>query len=80
MITSWPGELVALGVVAAYECPLGMHPRWPSESRVRFLPEHATAVSLLDRLLHHANVVITDGESHRVREARSRRTGGAKRT
>jgi hypothetical protein len=28
----------------------------------RFLPEPTTAVSLLDRLLHHANVV---GESYR---------------
>jgi hypothetical protein len=27
----------------------------------RFLPEHTTAVSILDRLLHHATVVITNG-------------------
>jgi len=38
----------------------------------RFLPEHTTAVSLLDRLLHHANVVVTDGESFRMRQARAR--------
>ena len=37
----------------------------------RFLPEHTTAVSLLDRLLHHANVVVTDGDSYRMREARA---------
>ena len=43
----------------------------------RFRPEHTTAVSLLDRLLHHANVVVTDGESHRMRQARTRQTGGA---
>ena len=37
----------------------------------RFLPEHSTAVSLLDRLLHHNNVVATTGESYRMREART---------
>jgi DNA replication protein DnaC len=36
------------------------------------LPEHVTATSLLDRLLHHATVVVTDGESFRMREARTR--------
>ena len=39
----------------------------------RFLPEHTTAVSLLDRLLHHANVVVTDGDSYRMRQARATR-------
>jgi DNA replication protein DnaC len=38
----------------------------------RFLPEHTTAVSLLDRLLHHANVVVTDGDSYRMRQARAK--------
>jgi DNA replication protein DnaC len=38
----------------------------------RFLPEHTTAVSLLDRLIHHGVVVVTDGESYRMREARQR--------
>jgi DNA replication protein DnaC len=33
-------------------------------------------VSLLDRLLHHSNVVVTEGESFRMRQARSR--GGAR--
>jgi DNA replication protein DnaC len=28
-----------------------------------------TAVSMLDRLLHHCHVVVTDGESYRIREA-----------
>ena len=40
-------------------------------------PEHTTAVSMLDRLLHHATVVVTEGESYRMKEARSR--GGARR-
>ncbi len=39
----------------------------------RFLPEHNTAASRLDRLLHHANVVVTEGDSYRRREARSTR-------
>ena len=41
----------------------------------RFLSDHSTAVSLLDRLLHHNNVVATDGESYRMREARTRSGG-----
>ncbi len=35
---------------------LGVGSHWPFDQWGRFLPEH-TAVSLLDRLLHHANVV-----------------------
>ena len=30
------------------------------------------AGSLLDRLLHHANVVVTAGDSYRMREARAK--------
>jgi DNA replication protein DnaC len=60
-------------VSAAYERrALGLASHWPSESWGRFLPEHTTAVSLLDRLLHHANVVVTAGDSYRMREARAR--------
>jgi DNA replication protein DnaC len=60
-------------VSAAYERrALGLASHWPFESWGRFLPEHTTAVSLLDRLLHHANVVVTSGDSHRMREARAR--------
>jgi DNA replication protein DnaC len=33
---------------------LGIASHWPFYQRGRFLPEHTTAVSLLDRLLHHA--------------------------
>ena len=63
-------------VAAAYERrALGIASHWPFESWGRFLPEHTTAVSLLDRLLHHASVVVTDGESFRMRQARAR--GGA---
>jgi DNA replication protein DnaC len=46
----------------------------------RFLPEHTTAVSLLDRLLHHSIVVVTEGESFRMRQARSQGGTRMKRT
>jgi DNA replication protein DnaC len=60
-------------VAAAYERrALGIASHWPFESWGRFLPEHTTAVSLLDRLLHHANVVVTEGDSYRMREARTK--------
>src|ERR1700689_2934293 len=60
-------------VSAAYERrALGVASHWPFESWGRFLPEHTTAVSLLDRLLHHANVVVTAGDSYRMRQARAR--------
>jgi hypothetical protein len=51
---------------------LGIASHWPFESWGRFLPEHTTAVSLLDRLLHHANVVVTNGDSYRMRQARAK--------
>ena len=61
-------------VAAAYDRrALGIASHWPYESWGRFLPEHTTAVSLLDRLLHHANVVVTDGDSYRMRQARARK-------
>lgn len=60
-------------VAAAYENrALGIGSHWPFEEWGRFLPEHNTAVSLLDRLIHHGIVVVTDGESFRMREARAR--------
>jgi DNA replication protein DnaC len=37
------------------------------------MPEHTTAVSLLDRLLHHASVVVTAGDSCRMRRAGARK-------
>jgi DNA replication protein DnaC len=60
-------------VAAAYERrSLGIGSHWPFEQWGRFLPEHTTAVSLLDRLLHHAHVVVTDGDSYRMRQARAK--------
>jgi DNA replication protein DnaC len=65
-------QLLFRFVAAAYERrSLGIGSHWPFESWGRFLPEHTTAVSMLDRLLHHCHVVVTDGESYRMREARA---------
>src|ERR1044072_1584635 len=71
-----PAQLLFRLVSAAYErrsLAIGSH--WPFEQWGRFLPEHTTAVSLLDRLLHHCHVVVTDGESYRMREAKTRGDG-----
>ena len=66
-------QLLFRVVAAAYERrALGIASHWPFESWGRFLPGHTTAVSLLDRLLHHANVVVTAGDSYRMREARAK--------
>jgi DNA replication protein DnaC len=55
-------------VAAAYERrSLAIASHWPFEQWGRFLPEHTTAASILDRLLHHATVVITDGDSYRMK-------------
>jgi len=63
-------------VAAAYERrSLAIASHWPFDQWGRFLPEQATAVALLDRLLHHATVVVTEGESYRMREARTRGGG-----
>ena len=69
-------QLLFRFVAAAYERrSLGIGSHWPFESWGRFLPEHTTAVSLLDRLLHHCHTVVTDGDSYRMKQARAR--GGA---
>ena len=74
-------QLLFRVVAAAYERrALGIASHWPFESWGRFLPEHTTAVSLLDRLLHHASVVVTDGDSYRMREARARKGAALNKT
>ena len=66
-------QLLFRFVAAAYEKrSLGIASHWPFEEWGRFLPVQTTAASLLDRLLHHAVVVVTSGESFRLQEARSR--------
>jgi DNA replication protein DnaC len=60
-------------VAAAYERrSLGLASHWPFEQWGHFLPVQTTAASLLDRLLHHAVVIVTSGESFRMQEARAR--------
>jgi DNA replication protein DnaC len=57
----------------ANAAPPGIASRWPFDQRGRFLPEHTTVVSLLDnRLLRHASVVVTSGDSYRMRQARAK--------
>jgi DNA replication protein DnaC len=65
-------QLLFRFVAAAYERrSLGIGSHWPFESWGRFLPEHTTAVSMLDRLLHHCHVVVTSGDSYRMKQARA---------
>ncbi|MQY32038.1 IS21-like element helper ATPase IstB [Nocardia aurantia] len=55
-------------VAAAYERrSLAVASHWPFEQWGRFLPEHTTAAGILDRLLHHSTVVVTDGDSYRMK-------------
>jgi DNA replication protein DnaC len=72
-------QLLFRFVAAAYERrSLGIASHWPFDAWGRFLPEHTTAASMLDRLLHHAVVIVTEGESYRMREAKTR--GGSRST
>lgn len=74
-------QLLFRFVAAAYERrSLGVASHWPFDQWGRFLPQQSTAASLLDRLLHHAVIVVTEGESFRMKEARSRAGGHAVRT
>lgn len=64
-------QLLFRFIAAAYERrSLGVASHWPFEAWGRFLPEHTTAVSMLDRLLHHCHTVVTDGDSYRMKQAR----------
>jgi DNA replication protein DnaC len=73
------GQLLFRFVAAAYERrSLGLASHWPFNEWGHFLPDQTTAVSLIDRLLHHAVVVVTAGESFRMREARIRGGGPPK--
>jgi len=63
-------------VAAGYERrSLAVASHWPFEQWGRFLPEHTTAASILDRLLHHATIVITSGDSYRMRHADHKKEG-----
>ena len=54
-----------------------MTSNWPFEQWTNFLPDVTAASAILDRVLHHCEVVVTSGESFRLKEARARTTGGA---
>lgn len=72
-------QLLFRFVAAMYERrSLAITSHWPFEEWGRFFPETVTATSLLDRILHHATVVVTSGESFRMKEARSRSAPRAK--
>src|SRR6266511_1677798 len=72
-------QLLFRFVAAMYERrSLAIASHWPFEEWGSFFPETVTATSLLDRILHHATVVVTSGESFRMKEARSRPAPRAK--
>jgi DNA replication protein DnaC len=60
-------------IAGAYERrSIGLASHWPFEDWGTFLPIPSTAAAMLDRLLHHSVVVVTSGESWRLKEARAR--------
>lgn len=74
-------QLLFRFVAAAYERrAIGLASHHPFENWGRFLPDQTTAAAMLDRLLHHAIVVTTDGESFRMREAKTRTTNQRRNT
>lgn len=62
-----PDEVLFRLIAAAYErrsVAIGSHS--PFNDWGRFLPDQPTAVSLLDRLCHHAHIITTTGDSYRL--------------
>lgn len=73
-------QLLFRFIAAAYERrSLGLATHHPFENWGRFLPEQTTAAALLDRLLHHAVILTTHGESFRMKEAKTRTTSTTRR-
>ena len=73
-------QLLFRFIAAAYERrSLGIASHWPFDQWGRFLPDETTAVSMIDLILHHAVVVVTEGESFRMKEAKTRGGGPPKR-
>jgi DNA replication protein DnaC len=59
-------------VGTAYETrSLVITSNWAFEHWTNFLPDATSATAILDRFLHHAEVVVLSGESYRLREART---------
>ncbi|MGH2365993.1 MAG: IS21-like element helper ATPase IstB [Chloroflexota bacterium] len=66
-LDSTGSQLLFRFVAAAYERrSLAIASHWPFEQWGHFLPDQTTAVSLLDRLLHHAVVVVTGGTQSEI--------------
>ena len=63
-------------VAAAYERrSLAIASHSPFNDWGRFLPDQPTAVSLLDRLCHHAHIITTTGDSYRLTHRTTRKEG-----
>ena len=59
-------------VSAAYETrSLIVTSNWPFEQWTNFLPDVTAASAILDRVLHHCEVVVLEGDSYRLREAKA---------
>ena len=43
---------------------------WAFQQWTNFLPDATSATAILDRFLHHSQVVVLDGASYRLREAK----------
>jgi len=60
-------------IAAAYERrAVAIASHSPFEAWGKFLPDQPTAVSLLDRLCHHAHIIATNGDSYRLRHRTTR--------
>lgn len=58
-------------VSAAYETrSLVLTSNWAFEQWTNFLPDATSATAILDRFVHHCEVVVMDGQSYRLREAK----------
>jgi DNA replication protein DnaC len=67
-------QLLFRVIAAAYERrSVAIASHSPFDQWGKFLPDQPTAVSLLDRLCHHAHIITTTGDSYRLRH---RTTGG----
>ena len=61
-------------IAAAYERrSVAIASHSPFEQWGRFLPDQPTAVSLLDRLCHHAHIITTTGDSYRLTHRTTRK-------
>jgi DNA replication protein DnaC len=54
--------------------PIAIGSHSPFEHCGRFLPDQPTAVSLLDRLCHHAHIITATGDSYRLTHRTTRTT------